>query len=51
MNSLSNAGKFALNTNSDSISMSQLLGKMSYEEKLKANEKDFVSGKSNFDSI
>lgn len=51
MNSLSNAGKFALNNNSDPMSLSQFLGKMTYEEKLKANEKDFVSGKSKFGLI
>lgn len=39
MNSLSNAGKFTLNAHSDSTNLTQILGKMNYEEKLKASEK------------
>lgn len=44
MNSLSNAGKQSLGSEAGPIE--QLMGKMSYEEKVRVNEKDFVSGKS-----
>ena len=48
MNSLSSAGKFTLGSGGgDTLSAEQLFGKLTYEEKVKSSEKDFVSGKSN----
>jgi hypothetical protein len=48
MNSLSTAGRLVMGPNGDSVSLEQLLGKMSYEDKVRAKEKEFVSTKSTF---
>jgi hypothetical protein len=45
MSSLSNAGKISLG-GSETASVDQLAGSASYEEKIRAKEKEFVSEKS-----